>query len=327
MWVALGIFVVILFLSFFEFRVRPPDRIILYESKGQVRQRKTRFYPRHFCLAISSSVHTIQPQIDAEAKGRLEIKVRLAISVAASSEHLPDLIRVGGWRPDAVTKATTELESAIDNLVRGFTEKYEVEELSSEKLTENLQDQLKNPTQLFGLRLLSVYVQSIEPVDEEIAEAMRRQEADRIMERTEVLSQKARVAASKAKVAADEEIVLSQHKLEIKRLGLKKIKEEKETDLARIRLEEEMRNRKIQLELDREEVELIKNNPELVLLTPQIARLAEASQNLRNARTVISLSPNDFKEDSPISTLLQSLLERLGKSGQKTRLDTKNRKR
>jgi len=326
MWVVLGIAAVILFLLIFEFRIRPPDQIVLYESKDQVKQRKIRLYPRHFSLAIPSTVHTIQLQIDAEAKGRLEVKVRLAITVAASSEHLPDLIRVAGWRQDAVTKATTELESVLDNLVRGFTEKYEVEELSSEKLTEHLQDQLKNPTQLLGLRLLSVYVQSIEPIDEEIAEAMRRQEADRIMEQTEILSQKARVATSKAKVDADEEIALSQHKLELKRLELKKTEEERETELARIRLEEEMRNRKLQLELDREEVELIKNNPELVLLTPQIARLAEASQNLRNARTVISLSPNDFKEDSPISTLLQSLLERLGKSGPKTSSETKNKK-
>jgi nucleotide-binding universal stress UspA family protein len=326
MWVALSIVAVILFLLIFEFRVRPPDRIVLYESKGQVKQRKTRLYPRHFSLAIPSSVHTTQPQADAETRGRLEVKVRLAITVAASSEHLPYLIRVGGWRQDAVTKATTELESVLDNLVRGFTEKYEVEELSSEKLTEHLQDQLKNPAQLLGLRLLSVYVQSIEPVDEEIAAAMRRQEADRIMERTEVLSQKARVAASKAKVDADEEIALLQHKLELKSLERKKIEEERETELARIRLDEEMRNRKLQLEVDREEVELIKNNPELVLLTPQIARLAEASQNLRNARTVISLSPNDFKEDSPISTLLQSLLGRLEKSGPKTSSDTKNKK-
>ena len=326
MWVAVGIVAAILFLFIFEFRIRPPDHIVLYESKDQVKQRRTRLYPRHFSLVIPSTIHTIQPQIDAEAKGRLEVKVRLAITVAASPEHLHDLIRVAGWRQDAVTKATSELENVLDNMVRGFTEKYGIEGLSSEKLAEHLQEQLINPTQILGLRLLSVFVQSIEPVDEEIAEAMRRQEADRIMERTEVLSQKARVAASKAKIGADEEISMSQHNLELKRLELKKIEEEREIKLARIRLEEEIRNRRLQLGVDREEVEMIKNNPELVLLTPQIARLAEASQNLRNARTVISLSPNDFKEDSPISTLLQSLLERLGKPEPKTSSDTKIKK-
>jgi len=326
MWVVIGIVAVILSFIMFEFRIRPPDRVVLYESKGLVKQWKARFYPRHFSLAISSSAHTIQPQIDADAKGRLVVRIGLAITVAVSLDHLPDLIRVSGWKKDAVTKATAELNNVLESRVRAFTEKHEIEELSSEKLTEHLKNQLKNSIQLLGLRLLSVYVQSIEPADDEIAEAIRRQEADRIMEQTEVLSQKARVAASKAKVDADEEIALSQHKLELKRLELKKTEEVREAELARIRLEEEMKNRKLQLEVDREEVKLIKNNPELVLLTPQIARLAEASQNLRNARTVISLSPNDFKEDSPISALLQSLLDRLRKSEPKASLAKENKK-
>ncbi len=320
MWVILGIVAVIVFLVFFEFRVRPPDRIVLYESKDVVRKRKSRFYPRHFSLAIPTTVHTVQPEIEAEAKGHLEVLVRLAVTVSASPDHLPELIRVAGWEKNAVIKAAAELDTLIDSLVKEFTEKYEIEELSSEKLTEHLQTQLKSSTQLLGLQLLSVYVQSVEPVDEKIAEAMRRQEADRILEQTEVQSQKARVAASKAKVDADEKIALSEHQLELKKLELKKVEEEREAELARLRLEEEMKSRKMQLEVDREEVDLIKNNPELLLLTPQAARLAEASQNLRSAKTVVSFSPNDFKDDSPITALLQSLLQRLGKPDSKANL-------
>lgn len=313
MWVALGIALVIVFLLFFEFRFRPPDRIVLHESKGQVKQRRSRLYPRHFSLAIPATVHTIQPEIEAEAKGHIEVRIRLAVTVSASLDHLPELIRVAGWEQSAVAKATAELDTLIDSLVREFTDKYEIEELSSEQLTEHLQNHLKSLTQHLGLQLLSVYVQSLEPTDEKIAEAMRRQEADRIMEQTEILSQKARVSASKAKVDADEKIALSEHQLELKKLELKKVEEEKEAELARLRLEEEMQSRKMQLEVEREEVELIKNNPELLLLTPQAARLAEASQNLRSAKTVVSLSPNDFKDDSPIMALLQSFLRRLGK--------------
>jgi len=313
MWIALGITAITLFLVFFEFRIRQPDRIVLFETKGQVRQRKGRFYPRHFSLSIPATVHTIQPELETEAKGRLQVRVRLAVTVSASSAHLADLIRVSGWNPGVVAKATSELEAILVSLVGEFTQQLEIEDLSSEKLTEYLNKQLKGSAQQLGLRLLSVYVQSIEPVDENISDAIRRQEANRILEQTEVLSQKARVAASKAKVAADEKIAISEHQLELKKLELKKAEEKREADLSRIRLDEEIHNRRKQLELDREEVEMIKNNPELMLLTPQVARLAEASQNLRNAKTIVSLSPTDFKEDSPITTLLQSLLQRLGK--------------
>jgi len=325
MWVALGIAAVIVFILFFEFRFRPPDRIVLHESKGQVKQRRSRLYPRHFSLSIPATVHTIQPEIEADAKGHLEVRIRLAVTVSAAPNHLADLIHVAGWEPKAVAKATAELDTRIDSLVREFTEKYEIEELSSEKLTQHLQDPLKASAKLLGLELHSVYVQSVDPVDETIAEAMRRQEADRIMEQTEILSQKARVAASRAKVDADEKIALSAHQLELKRLELKKIEEEREAELVHLRLEEEMKNRKMQLEVDREEVALIKNNPELLLLTPQAARLAEASQTLRSAKTVVSLSPNDFKEDSPIMGLLQSLLHRLGKPESRTPLDNKDK--
>ena len=318
MLIVLGIFAVFIFLLLFELRLRPPDRIVLYETKGRVKQRKGRVYPRHFSLAVPATVHKIQPEIEAEAKGRLEVKIGLVVTVAASLDHLPDLIRVAGWERDAVAKSAAELNTIIDSLVREYAERFEIEELSSDKLSEHLNNQLSDSAPPLGLELLSVYVQSIEPLDNEIADAMRRQEADRIMEQTELLSQKARVAAAKAKVAADEEIVLSQHKLDLKKLELQKIEEEKQADLAQIRLKEELKSRKLQLELDREEAGLIKENPELVLLTPQVARLAEASQNLRNAKTVVSLSPNDFKEDSPVAALLQSLIQQLGKTGSKT---------
>ncbi|MBN1223487.1 MAG: hypothetical protein JXB23_09575 [Candidatus Aminicenantes bacterium] len=317
MWFAIGITAIVLFLVFFEFRFRSPDRIVLHESKGQVGKRKGRVYPRHFSLAVPATDHTIQPEILAEAKGRLEVRIRLSVTVAASLNHLSNLIRVAGWGQAAVAKATGELDAVCDGLVRGFAEKHEIEELSSEKLTEHLQNELKTLTHQWGLELRSVYVQSVEPVDEKIAAAMRRQEADRILEQTEVLSQKARVAASKAKVDADEKIALSEHQLELRRLELRKVEEAKEADLARVRIEEELKSRRMHLELDREEVALLRNNPELVLLTPQVARLAEASQNLKSAKTVVSLSPNDFKDDSPIASLLQSLIKRLGASGSK----------
>jgi len=317
MWIAIATAAVILFCVFFEFRYRSPDRIVLHESRGLVKQRKGRVYPRHFSLAVPATDHSIQPEIAAEAKGRLEVRIRLSVTVAASLDHLSNLVRVAGWRQDAVARATVELSAVCDSLAREFAEKSGIEDISSEKLTGYLRGELKGLTHQWGLELRSLYVQSIEPVDSKIAEAMRRQEADRILEQTEVLSQKARVAASRAKIEADEKIAHLEHQLELERLGLKKAEEAEEADLARVRLEEELKSRRMHLELDREEVALLRKNPELVLLTPQVARLAEASQNFKSAKTVVSLSPGDLKHDSPIAALLQSLIQRLGGSSLK----------
>jgi hypothetical protein len=46
------------------------------------------------------------------------------------------------------------------------------------------------------------------------------------------------------------------------------------------------------------------------MLTPQVARLAEASQNLKNARTVISLSPQVTAHGPELLNLLQNLLQK-----------------
>ena len=47
------------------------------------------------------------------------------------------------------------------------------------------------------------------------------------------------------------------------------------------------------------------------MLTPQIARLAEASQNLRNAKTVVSLSQNDVTQGSQIIGILHNFLQNI----------------
>jgi hypothetical protein len=46
------------------------------------------------------------------------------------------------------------------------------------------------------------------------------------------------------------------------------------------------------------------------MLTPQAARLAEASQNLRNARTVISLTPQEGRSGSELLNLFHELLQK-----------------
>jgi hypothetical protein len=66
----------------------------------------------------------------------------------------------------------------------------------------------------------------------------------------------------------------------------------------------------MRLAFEKEELEILKSNPELLMLTPQAARLAEASQNLKNARTVISISPQDLAQGSEYLSLFQNLLQK-----------------
>jgi hypothetical protein len=150
---------------------------------------------------------------------------------------------------------------------------------------------------------------SFEPGDPKISEALREQEQARIVERTEDLRQQARIAAARTKLKADEEIALLENGLEMKRFEMKRTQLQQESVLADLRIDEELgRNRK-RLMFEKEEFDMLKNSPELLMLTPQAARLAEASQGLKNARTVVSLSPQDLAQGSDLVATFQRLLQ------------------
>jgi len=314
MYVAIAIAILLVAFILFEYRVRKPDRIVLYESRGLVKQRKSRFYPRHFSLSIPATVHSSVLEINAEVQGKLSAMVRMDISAAATPEFLEALIRAGGWNEDAVSRAAGEFELMLQSMVRRFTEKHEIEELTTEKVSDHLKEELGATVEQLGLQIISINVQSIEPVDTDIADAMRKRESARIFEQTEQTNQKARISSAKARIDADNKIAESEHSLEMKRLQLRKEEESREAELATTRTEDELARRRMQLSVDREEIDMLKNNPELLVLTPQVARLAEASQSLRNAKTVVSLSPADFRDDSPLFGILQGLFQKVNQS-------------
>jgi hypothetical protein len=309
MWWLLAIpFFVLLLIAVFEYRVRQPDRIVLYESKGEILRRSGRYYPRHFSLSIPSTVQSFAMEVPTEAKGRVGLIVRLTAAAVADPQGLDQLIRFGGWDSQAVERATEELRVAIQGLMREFTSRHEVEILSTGELSRELEQELRSYGKRLGLEVISVTVQSIDPTDPEIAETLREREAARIRERTEKVNQEARIAAAKARVDADAQIAQAEHDLELKRLSLKREQEGEQAQLERIRVQEELDRRRMQLEMDRAEVELVAQNPELLILTPQVARLAEASQSLRNARTIVSLSGEELPEGSSVLQTLLSLL-------------------
>jgi hypothetical protein len=309
MWIA-GVTVVVLLIALaaYEYRLRKPDQLVLYEASGTIRIRGGAFYPRHFSLALPGTTHQSELKIESIAHGSVQIRTTLVITVAPSQENLTSLVRVGGWGRDAVIKAAREFETVVQGIVKEFTERHLIEELSSQKLGEHLSAGVNARTPRFGLELVSLTVQSVDAADTEIAEAMRRRESARILEQTESLNQTARVSAAHAKLEADEQIALAAHDLELKRYELRGAELQWEAVLAEKRTEAELKRSRMKLAYENEELALLKNSPELLLLSPQAARLAEASQNLKNARTIVSLWSPEADPESRLSGLFQRFL-------------------
>jgi hypothetical protein len=297
-------------LVLFEYRIRQPDVIVLYESKGRIGIRKALVYPRHFSLPLKRTTCPLQLTVEAAAVGNLAVRIKLVGSAALSAEHVHSLVRVGGWNNEAVARAVDEVGILLQGLVKDYAERSEIHALSSSGLLNYLNEQAHTIEEKFGVELITLAVQSLDPMDAEIADALRQQEEARIMEQTEQLNHQARVAAAKSKYKADEEIVEMEHTLELRKAELMKIQFEKDSALARQRIEDELAHDRLRLAFEKEELEVLRSSPELLMLTPQAARLAEASQSLKNAKTVISLTPQELSHGSALLTLFQNLLQR-----------------
>ncbi len=314
-----GLLVLVGVIALYEYRLRRPEFIVLHEKSGKLTVRRGPFYPRHLSLPIRRTAHSLQVTADAVAAGNLEVRVKLAGTAVPSPEHLDALVRVGGFQSDAAARAVEELQVMLEGFVKQFTEQHDIDSLSSQKILDRVMEQAAVSSEKLGLEIVSLSAQSFEPMDPQIAEALRKQEQARILEQTEELSQQARIAAAKARVKADEEIVELENGLDLKKAKLQQAQLEEESLLARQRLQDELQRSRMRLQFEKEELEIIKNSPELLMLTPQAARLAEASQNLKNARTVISLSPQDLTQGFDIVGVFHSLLQRAmnGSEGQK----------
>lgn len=305
-----AVVLILLLVVLFEYRVRQPDVLVVYEKKGQLAIRSGLLYPRHFSLALKRVTCPIQLTVQATAAGNLGVNVKLAGSVAPALEHLSALIRLGGWNSEVVARAADEASILLEGLVKEYAERQDIQKLTTSGLLEYLNTRAGQFKEKFGLELVSLAVQSLEATDADIAEALRQQEQARLLEETERLNNQARVAAAKAKYQADEEIAAMDHALELKKNELKKALLEQEAALAQQRVEDELRRSRLRLAFEKEELEILKDNPELLVLTPQAARLAEASQGLKNARTIISLTPQELASGSELLSLFQSLLQK-----------------
>lgn len=305
-----GAVLIIVALLIFEYRIRQPDVLVLFESEGQIEIRKGFFYPRHFSLALKRTAYPIQLNMESTAAGNLGVNIKLVGSVAPSLEHLSALVRAGGWDSDAVANAAEEAQVMLQGLIKNYTEQHEIQELSSYGILSDLNQQSSLIQEKLGVELISLGVLLLEAADPDITNALRQQEQARLLEQTEKLSHQARVTAARAKFETDEEIAAMEHALELKKAKLDMELIEEEAALAHQRLEHELTRNRMRLAFEKEEVEILKASPELLMLTPQAARLAEASQNLKNARTVISLTPQDLANGPELLDLFQTFLEK-----------------
>jgi hypothetical protein len=306
---ALIIGVLIVLLVAFEYRFRKPEHIVVFETREGVGVRKGRLYPRHFSTSIIRSAHAFTQTIEGSAKGNLDVRFKVAVTVAPAMTQLAALVRVGGWNAGAVARAAKELEPLLLGYVKEYTENKGIEELTSDGLRTYLRQRTADISAVLGLDVVNLAITSFEPVNTQIAEALRQREHARILEQTEIINQQARISSAKARVKADEEVALLEHQLELKRYDLKKVQLEQDAALAQSRTTHGLQLKKQQLEFEKEELSLLKESPELLLLTPQAARLAEASQSLKNARTVVSLSPGETPQGNDLLGMFHSFVQ------------------
>lgn len=283
------ILIAVLGIILFEYRIKKVGQIILYETGGKVKYRKSRLYPRHFSLVIANNTHTISSQVEAEAKGKLGINIRFSVTIAPSLSNIDQLIRIGGWVPNVLGESARELNLILQGYIRQYTEKLAAEEISSESLADFLNSKIISRKDELGVEIISLVIQSVETADLKIAEAIRQKESARILEETEKTNQTVRINTAELKQKANEKIAVFEHELKLKQLKIQEEVQSKEADLAHQKLREELKMERSRLEVEKEEIALLEKNPELLLLSPQVARLAEASQDLRNAKTVVSI--------------------------------------
>jgi hypothetical protein len=298
-------------LALYEFRIQKPDDLILYERQGKFERRKSQVYPRHFSLKFKRKIHPIQLDTEVTAAGNLGIRIKLVGSVAPSLDNLDSLVRIGGWNQDVIAHAANEAQIVLEGITKQYAEGLGIQDLSTSQLTTHLVQQGPLLAEKLGLDLITLSIQTLEPTDPQVTDALRQQEQTRLQEETERLSYQARSAAAKVRYETEKEIAEMEHALDLLKADLDQQRFEKESSLAHKRLEDELERSRMRLAFEKEEVEVLKNSPELLMLTPQAARLAEASQNLKNARTVISFSPQELSQGAELLQLFQNLLQKV----------------
>ena len=307
-FVLLGIFIICIILLALIVKVRRPDQLLLVEKHGKVQPYLKRWYFSKSVLALPATVKTLSTEVKTQARGKIDVVIKLFVSFFPNAEQAENLVRVGGWSSEAVERVAHELSGTVQGLVGELVEPLDITQVTRDKLSHMLRQKIQELAPNFGIAVTSVVVSEAEAADKKIADAIRKQEEARIQEETEKANQQSRIATEKLRLTADDEIARMKHKMEMEQLKLREIEELKSAELEQKLLEMETEKKRLSLKVEQEEADLLSKHPELMMLTPQLTRLVEASQQLKSARTVISLSP-EIQDGLP--KILQALLETL----------------
>jgi len=310
-FVLLCIIVISIILLAFIAKARRPDQLLLVEKHGKVQPYLKRWYFSKSVLALPATVKTLSTEVKTQARGKIDVVIKLSVSFFPNAERAENLVRVGGWSPEAIERVAREISGTVQGLVGELVEPLDITQVTRDKLSHMLRQKLQDLAPNFGITVTSVVVSEAEAADKKIADAIRKQEEARIQEETEKANQQSRIAREKLRLMADDEIARMKHEMEMEQLKLREIEELKSAELEQKLLEKETEKKRLSLKLEQEEADILSKHPELMMLTPQLTRLVEASQQLKSARTVISLSP-EIQEGLP--KILQALLETLQSS-------------
>jgi len=307
--VSAGALVILLFVFVMLYRFRRPDQLVIIYQKGRLVLCRRRIYFKKFALPIPASVQTVLAEVNTQAKGKIDIAVKVSVSFYPDPERVDSIVRVGGWNPDCVERISKELRGTAQGLISDYAEQKELSFLTREELAQVIKEKLKLQEGTMGIKVTAVTVQKLEAIDEKIAEAIRQLEEAKIQERAEKAIQDARLSQAITKLETNQRIMEEEHKLEMRSLTLKEAQEIEGAKLAKTSVQMETERRRLLLEVEKEELDVILKNPKLFLLAPQLAKLTEASQQFKNAETVINVSSDAI---SRLPGMLKELMHWIG---------------
>ncbi|MBN1349506.1 hypothetical protein JXJ21_08865 [candidate division KSB1 bacterium] len=303
-----GILIIFIGFAIWFFERKQPAQLVLIERKGEVSVWKRAFYPKPLCLVLPATVRSVATEVKTQAKGKIDAAVKLVVTFYADPENIAHLIRIGGWSKEAPGKVEKELAGTLQGIVGEIVEPLEITEITRETIAKKVKARLDTISQNFGIQITAVTVTSAEALEPKIVEAIRQREEARILEETEKSVQTSRIARAEMKASADQKIAEAEHHTAMKNYSLRKIQEEEAAILAKAAVAQQTERRQMELEIEKHEVEILAQNPSLLLLAPQLTRLTEASQQLKNAETVITLSSDLLnKLPAPIQQILSAM--------------------
>jgi regulator of protease activity HflC (stomatin/prohibitin superfamily) len=303
-----GIVLIVLVVFYIVFERKRPDQLILIEKKGNVIVWTYAFYPKYRCLSLPYTTRSVSTEVKTQARGKVDVVIKLTVSFYPDAEHIENLIHIGGWSTDALSHIEKELAGTAQGIIGEIIEPLDITEMPRENIAKTVKVRLNASAENIGIKITGVTVINAEASDLKIVEAIKKREEARIQEEAEKTIQASRIAQAEMKAQADQAILSAEHDTAMKKLALRRIEEAEAAILAKAALEQQVERRNIELTVEKAEVELLAKNPSLLLLSPQLTRLTEASQQLKNAETVVTLSNDCFNQlPQPLQQILNLL--------------------